>query len=209
MTKEQEQVKEWMKHFGQATPNKPTMPLLEDRKLRAKLILEEALETINKGLGIGIEFDIVLDNRGTNYGTKIYTILLNDINFDSFEFCSYGHSNMVELADGLADLHYVAYCGTAATCGVDMEPIFAEVHRSNMTKLWTDDEVMGRFKLHNLCMYKDTDRANHLAVHCKDEWLEAVPSGNKWLVKNKDSKVIKSPSYSPANLQPILDSQSK
>lgn len=197
MTKEQEQVKEWMKHFGQATPNKPTIPSLEDRKLRAKLILEEALETINKGLGIGIEFDIILDNRGTNYGTKIHTILLNDINFDSFEFCSYGHSNIVELADGLADLHYVAYCGTAATCGVDMEPIFAEVHRSNMTKLWTYKET---YELDGT-QFTVTDTMPNVEIN--------TAITRCLLVKNKDGKVIKSPSYSPANLQPILDSQSK
>lgn len=43
------------------------------------------------------------------------------------------NENMVEMCDALADLLYVTY-GTAVVMGVDMEPISAEVQRSNMTK---------------------------------------------------------------------------
>ena len=38
------------------------------------------------------------------------------------------------IAKELADLLYVVY-GTAVSCGIDMEPVFQEVHRSNMTKV--------------------------------------------------------------------------
>ena len=41
--------------------------------------------------------------------------------------------DMVEAADGLADLLVVVY-GTADVLGLDMEPIFNEIHRSNMSK---------------------------------------------------------------------------
>ena len=39
----------------------------------------------------------------------------------------------VLIAKELADLLYVVY-GTAVSCGIDMEPVFREVHRSNMSK---------------------------------------------------------------------------
>lgn len=42
-------------------------------------------------------------------------------------------NDKVLLADALADLVYVAY-GTAVTFGIPLDAVFAEVHRSNMTK---------------------------------------------------------------------------
>ena len=41
--------------------------------------------------------------------------------------------DLVEVADGLADLIYVAI-GTALELGIDLAPIWEEVHRSNMAK---------------------------------------------------------------------------
>lgn len=45
----------------------------------------------------------------------------------------------VQMIDALCDLLYVTY-GTAVSAGVNIEPYFAEVHRSNMSKLWPDGE---------------------------------------------------------------------
>jgi predicted HAD superfamily Cof-like phosphohydrolase len=50
------------------------------------------------------------------------------------EFCEASDSgDVVGVADALADLLYVVY-GAGEAWGLDLEPIFAEVHRSNMTK---------------------------------------------------------------------------
>jgi predicted HAD superfamily Cof-like phosphohydrolase len=45
--------------------------------------------------------------------------------------------DVTEIADGLADLLYVVF-GTAVAYGIPMDGVFAEVHRSNMTKLGSD-----------------------------------------------------------------------
>lgn len=49
----------------------------------------------------------------------------------------------VEVLDGLTDLVYVAY-GAALHCGFDLDAAFAEVHRSNMSKLMPDGTVLRR-----------------------------------------------------------------
>lgn len=47
---------------------------------------------------------------------------------DAFE-----DKDVVEVADALGDLLYVVL-GCAVTCGINLEPVFTEIHRSNMTK---------------------------------------------------------------------------
>ncbi|HEX2055546.1 MAG TPA: MazG nucleotide pyrophosphohydrolase domain-containing protein [Nitrospiraceae bacterium] len=42
--------------------------------------------------------------------------------------------DLTALAKELADLLYVIY-GTAVSCGIDMDPVFREVHRSNLSKV--------------------------------------------------------------------------
>ncbi len=51
--------------------------------------------------------------------------------------------DLIEVADGLADLLYVVY-GTALTFGIDLDAVVREVHRSNMTKLGPDGRPIYR-----------------------------------------------------------------
>lgn len=71
--------------------------------------------------------------------------------------------NIIETADAITDL-LVVVLGTAVACGIDIQPCWDEVHRSNMTKF-----IDGH--------------------------------------RREDGKWVKGPSYSPANLQPILTEQ--
>lgn len=69
----------------------------------------------------------------------------------------------VEIADAIGDLLYVVL-GAACQHGIDIDPVFHEIHRSNMTKF-----IDGH--------------------------------------RRSDGKWIKGPSYTPANLKPILQRQ--
>jgi phosphoribosyl-ATP pyrophosphohydrolase len=51
--------------------------------------------------------------------------------------------DIVEVADAIADLLYVVY-GAARTFGIPVREVFAEVHRSNMTKLDNNGEPVLR-----------------------------------------------------------------
>jgi predicted HAD superfamily Cof-like phosphohydrolase len=167
MTNEQKQVKDWMVKFGQECPEKPVIPSLEIRKLRAKLILEEALETI---MALGL-FPYM---RRTHYEDD----MIEDDSIGLWEDPK-GRADLKEIADGCEDLKVVTE-GTLIACGLvkdygeewkDLteDPLFNEVMRSNNSKMWQIGEH--EFKT----------------------------------VKDSDGKVIKSPSYFPPNLQPIIN----
>ena len=55
-----------------------------------------------------------------------------------------GQHDAVAVAKELADLLYVVY-GTAVSCGIDMEPVFREVHRSNMSKVGGHKRADGKW----------------------------------------------------------------
>lgn len=52
-------------------------------------------------------------------------------------------SDIVEVADALADVVYIAY-GSALTYGIDLDAVIREVHRSNMSKLGPDGRPVMR-----------------------------------------------------------------
>lgn len=109
MTKEQEDVKKFMEGVGQPAPSSVTALDESRAKLRIDLILEEC-EEFAQGLG----FSRLHGRCPVNYDPS-----------------KYSH---VEIADALTDLLYVVY-GAAVECGIDLEPIWDEVQKSNMTKL--------------------------------------------------------------------------
>lgn len=119
-----EQVKSFMKLFKQATPDEPVIPDYKTRLLRSKLIMEEAIETV-EALGF---------------------LVVCSVNTKECE------PNMEKILDGLCDLDYVARCGTAIACGLSEETIKLaqdEVHRSNMSKLWNDTDLAFKYKDEN------------------------------------------------------------
>ena len=97
--------------------------------------------------------------------------------------------SVVGVFDSVLDSLY-ALLGTAVAFGINEEMIargFAEVHRSNMSKFWTDEQVHDELE----------------KIDCKLLFIR-TPQGS-FIAKDPSGKIIKSPSYSPANLGPILE----
>lgn len=110
-TEHQKRVEAFMAKVGQAVPPVPIIPSLEIRKLRATLILEEALETI-KGLG----FDV--HETMPDGDLEVQEAWTPDI---------------VEVVDGCADVSVVTI-GTLLAFGVSDQPILEAVDANNLEK---------------------------------------------------------------------------
>ena len=82
----------------------------------------------------------VLDQPGFP-GKERADLRRNLINEEAEEFETASlNGDVVEAADALADLLYVVY-GAALEWGIPIDAVFAEVHRSNMSKVWPDGSV--------------------------------------------------------------------
>ncbi len=114
MTAAQYMVREFCRDVVQA-PTSPAKPELREATLRARLIAEEAAETVVGLVGDEVAHDILLEFA------------------KACHFAPYREPDIVEAVDGLCDLLYVVY-GTAEAIGVDLEPFFERVHASNMKK---------------------------------------------------------------------------
>lgn len=147
MIDQSNQVREFMRVFGQELPDRPTIPRPETRELRLDLIYEESWEL-------------------------------------------FGSTENTEALKEVCDILYVAL-GSGAAYGFSPEQIargFAEVHRSNMSKLWSSTEVF----------------LNNQSLLSQNASVTDTKLGS-YIVKNSEGKVIKSPSYSPADLKGIVE----
>ena len=80
-------------------------------------------------------FDIVVSPVPTvvGGGTRELRVKLIQEEFDELKE-ALATEDLSSIAKEMADLLYVVY-GTAVSYGIDMDPVFREVHRSNMSKL--------------------------------------------------------------------------
>lgn len=90
------------------------------------------------------KFGLTINEKPSIPSEKDAKLRVNLINEEAKEFEEATNAkDIVKVADALADLLYVVY-GAALTYGLDMEPIFREVQRSNMSKVWEDGTVAKR-----------------------------------------------------------------
>ncbi|MCY4000423.1 MAG: hypothetical protein OXF84_06405 [Bacteroidetes bacterium] len=113
-TNHYKRVKAFMENAGQPTPTKVTTPDDDTRVLRARLILEEALETVH-ALGISVQLN------------------KEDVTIDACEFSSNKPVDVEGVADGCADISVVTI-GTLIAFGIDDEKLLEEVDQANLRK---------------------------------------------------------------------------
>ena len=89
-------------------------------------------------------------------------------------------TDKVDYLDAVGDLLYVVY-GAALAAGFSphqVDAAFCDIHRSNMSKCWSDDEI------------------DSIPADCRSTRV----GDNRHIVRRSDGKIVKSPSYSPARL---------
>lgn len=106
-------------------------PSLEDFpfELRAKLILEEALE-FAEAAGVHVvaratDGELVYSATGDARGDRMQDIGLTELDGTG--------PNHAEMIDALCDILYVTF-GAAVSMGIDLAPFFDRVHTANMLK---------------------------------------------------------------------------
>ncbi len=82
-----------------------------------------------------LKFDIVICDAPTvpDEATRTLRVRLIQEEFEELKEAM-AKQELVGIAKELADLLYVVY-GTAVSYGLDMDPVFREVHRSNLSKV--------------------------------------------------------------------------
>ena len=137
-TNHQSRVRDFMLKGGQAAPNSPTIPKLEIRSLRARLVIEEALELIeamNIAIHVKIEVNDALDRTRLRFNMLDFRVL------DPFPF-DFADKVLSNVAKEAADLSVVT-TGTLLAYGIKDTELLEIVDNSNIAKFgpgWYRDE---------------------------------------------------------------------
>lgn len=127
-TQHQQRIEKFMHLAKQDVPTKPKLPSDDVLRLRANLIFEEALETI-KALGCEVLYE-----RGNNL-TKNNCSIVN-----------VGEANLIEIADGCADVSVVTI-GTLSACGISDKELLQLVDENNLEKFGEGHTIRADGKL--------------------------------------------------------------
>lgn len=186
----QEDIVALMTQFNQRIEDSPVIPDPDTRLLRARLVFEEALEFV-KGCGCTVTISTAEGNRdGVAPVIDDIAVVLDPSR----------KPDLVEYVDGCIDQLVVTY-GALNAAGVKAQPAWDEVQRSNMSKAWPHcsicDAVLERSSGLDLVHPGDGD------AH-QGGWNPVLR-----LHKRPDGKVIKSTTYSPADIKRVIDDQIK
>lgn len=173
-----EQVIEFHEVFGQPIKDKPGVPDEARVRLRMALIAEEFLEILR-----------AVFPESPTYEQSRFKMTIENAPIDV---------NLVELADGLADLDYVVE-GTRLEFGIAGGPVADEVHRSNMAKATRCITCGG---IGQVMVQYGSGQYDFAAEECKS------CSGTGYIVKRReDGKVLKPESWSAPDIVGVLRKQ--
>lgn len=157
------------------------VPTIDERVLRAQLLLEETLETITQGLGITF---VLSEGPTLSPGEAVE---LADLVF----IVSHPY-DPIETLDGLADVKVIAN-GTAVQFGLPMEAADRLVFGSNMSKLDDDGNP-----IINECVVVRVDPVHDCEEHA-DKCVFRDPS-------QPAGKILKSKKFKKPNIAGLLES---
>jgi len=188
----QEDIATLMRQFEQEVKTVPEMPDPQTRLLRARLVFEEALEFIK---GCGCTVTIADSGSGSQPMEAGNAAVIDRL---KVELDPVGTPDLVEYVDGCIDQLVVTY-GALNAAGIQAEPAWDEVQRSNMSKAWPHC---------NVCDVVLERRNGTELAHPAG----AVDHAGGWnpilkVHKRPDGKFIKSPTYSPADLKRVIEEQ--
>jgi predicted HAD superfamily Cof-like phosphohydrolase len=157
-----------------------TDPELQHNELRAKLIMEEAVETV-AALGFAAHAGF-----SEPYGPDDFQP--DDIAKFHKQFAK---PDLIEAIDGICDLIYVLL-GTAVTGGFDLDPHFLEVHRANMMKLQGPKRADGKQLKPEGWQPPDHEKVLINTAREREIWKEAIRKA----VEERHLNVVENPSSS-------------
>lgn len=147
-TVHQQKIEQFMRLAKQDVPLSPEIPSDEVIKLRASLILEETLETL-KALGVSVYFD----------GIDITTQKVKD-----FEIAKEKETNIVEVADGCADISVVTI-GTLSAFGIPDQGLLDMVDDNNLEKFGEGHRIREDGKLIKPPNHRPPDIFSYIEKH--------------------------------------------
>ena len=118
-------IEEFMRRCDQDVAAYPQLPSDDIRKLRIRLMVEELLGAIDPEEFANADANQYVELLIKNKSNELIASMLK--------------GDLVGVADGLADVLYVVI-GTAVAYGIDIQEVFDEVHRSNLSKtVWNEE----------------------------------------------------------------------
>lgn len=155
----QQRIEPFMTASGQTVNDRPTVPHASDRKLRAMLLWEETLETI-EALGV----------RVVDFTGEAITKGTDDVHFEALPDSEF---DLIEAIDGCIDVIVIA-TGTLSTIGVPDRPHQLEVDHANLRKIPADGACKRRDD-GKLLKPEGWEPPNHLRV-----LAETFPTATHW-----------------------------